>query len=1123
MKAALFQPGRVSAALVTALVLLAGFSNVASAQIAKFVGAQTSLFPGLTYPEGITTDSAGSIYVVSGNTVLKETPKPGGVYTTKTVISGLTGPIQVAVDAAGNLYITDQPSRHLYKETLNFNGTYTQSIIPVPMNIPLGVAVEPGGIIYVTGNYQEVVKLAPHLAGYTQTLIGSGLNNPRYVALDSKGNIYVADTQNNRAVKETLSNGVYTQSVIGSGLSYPAGIAVDSAGNVYVSDTVHRRIVKETPSGSGFTQSVIPVNATFEDQNQFGGPEGLALDNKGNLLISDSGLGRVIKWSFQGADFGQVNVGTTSPVISLIFSFSTGGSLYNIATLTQGMVQSDFAYSQTGTCFPGALYFNNVTCSLDVSFTPKLAGDRDGAVLLHNSSLITFATGYLHGIGLGAQMQYFAANQKAVPFSSSANSLPYGVAVDGYGNVFIADLQNNRVLKETTSGPNYVESTVGSGLFNPTEVAVDAGGNVYIADAGNNRVLKVTPSVLGWSQTLVGTGLYGPEGVAVGSDGSVYISDTLHSRVLKETPSGNSYVQITIPTSNLVHPYGIAVDGAGNVYVADPTNSRSSKLTLSNGVYTQSTISTVGGIYGLAVDAMGNVYMALFNNGGVLKCTPSGNTYTNTYAPINALVSPYGVAVDGMGNTYVADIGSRQVMKADFGTPPTLKFASTYVGSTSSDSPKTVMVVNYGNLPMNVSVPATGENPSISPNFTDVNDSFHPCPITDANVGTPGVLAVGQRCVMYVSFKPVAAGNIAGSLVFTDDALNPTHPGTAHQTISLSGVGTQVTTQLSWPTPSAITYGTALSATQLNAVATDGGSNTVAGAFIYSPAAGIVPKPGTQVLGVKFTPTNTAEYTNASKSVNLTVNKAVLTVTATAATKTYGSANPTFAYTITGFVNGDTAANAVTGTPTLTTTAVTGSPAGTYSITPAIGTLAAANYTFKFTSGTLTVNKANLTITANNASIAYNQALPAFTYTPTGFVNGDTAAVLTGTPTETTTAVVGSAPGTYPINIAVGTLAASNYSFTFKNGTLTVTALGTVATPTFTPVAGTYTGAQNITISDTTSGAVTHYTTDGSTPTASSTTYSAAVKITASTTIKAIAVKAGYNNSAVASAAYTIH
>ena len=87
--------------------------------------------------------------------------------------------------------------------------------------------------------------------------------------------------------------------------------------------------------------------------------------------------------------------------------------------------------------------------------------------------------------------------------------------------MFIADLQNNRVLKETLSGPNYVESTVGTGLFNPAGVAVDAGGNVYIADTGNSRVLKETPSPLGWVQTVVGSGLFGPEGVAVGADGDL--------------------------------------------------------------------------------------------------------------------------------------------------------------------------------------------------------------------------------------------------------------------------------------------------------------------------------------------------------------------------------------------------------------------------------------------------------------------------------------------------------------------------------------------------------------------------------------------------------------------------
>jgi hypothetical protein len=89
---------------------------------------------------------------------------------------------------------------------------------------------------------------------------------------------------------------------------------------------------------------------------------------------------------------------------------------------------------------------------------------------------------------------------------------------------------------------------------------------------------------------------------------------------------------------------------------------------------------------------------------------------------------------------------------------------------------------------------------------------------------------------------------------------------------------------------------------------------------------------------------------------------------------------------------------------------------------------------------TLTATKAELTVAAVNESVAYQQPIPALTYTITGFVNGDTQSVVTGSPTETTTATDGSAPGTYPITIGLGSLAATNYRFTFENGTLTITA-----------------------------------------------------------------------------------
>ena len=318
----------------------------------------------------------------------------------------------------------------------------------------------------------------------------------------------------------------------------------------------------------------------------------------------------------------------------------------------------------------------------------------------------------------------------------------------------------------------------------------------------------------------------------------------------------------------------------------------------------------------------------------------------------------------------------------------------------------------------------------------------------------------------------------------------------------------QATPTITWAAPAAITYGTALSATQLNATA------SVAGTFAYTPAASKVLGAGSQTLSVTFTPTDTTDYTTATKTVTLTVNKATLKVTANNASRAFGAANPTFTDTITGFVNGDTL-TVVTGAASLTTTATTTSPVGTYPITAALGTLAATNYSFTFVNGTLTinqatptitwaapaaitygtalsatqlnatasvagtfaytpaagkvlgagtqtlsvtftptdttdyttatktvtltVNKATLKVTANNASRAFGAANPTFTDTITGFVNGDTLTVVTGAASLTTTATTTSPVGTYPITAALGTLAASNYSFTFVNGTLTIT------------------------------------------------------------------------------------
>src|SRR5205807_1216650 len=110
---------------------------------------------------------------------------------------------------------------------------------------------------------------------------------------------------------------------------------------------------------------------------------------------------------------------------------------------------------------------------------------------------------------------------------------------------------------------------------------------------------------------------------------------------------------------------------------------------------------------------------------------------------------------------------------------------------------------------------------------------------------------------------------------------------------------------------------------------------------------------------------------------------------------------------------------------------------GPYSVAPS--GLTSTNYTIAFVSGTLTITPASLTVTANNATKVYGQANPPLNASYSGFVNGDTAAVLTGAPSVTTTATTASGVGSYPIAVAQGTLAATNYTFVFVNGTVTIT------------------------------------------------------------------------------------
>ena len=214
----------------------------------------------------------------------------------------------------------------------------------------------------------------------------------------------------------------------------------------------------------------------------------------------------------------------------------------------------------------------------------------------------------------------------------------------------------------TAADFNGLESGIESGNINrPLGIAVDGNGNVYIAQS--SVVLKETlsPDGNGYRESVI-TKIEGAErvGIAVDGVGNVYLG--MNGAVYKETFSDGSYQQSTI-ASNVRQPDWIAVDGKGNVYIADNADNRVVKETPSGDHYAQSVVfslsaSGANSLNGLAVDALGKVYF--ISDGDVWKSTPGAGGY-QTY---RVLAGTYGrgLAVDGAGNLYVT-VGSTQVLQ----------------------------------------------------------------------------------------------------------------------------------------------------------------------------------------------------------------------------------------------------------------------------------------------------------------------------------------------------------------------------------------------------------------------------------------------------------------------------
>jgi hypothetical protein len=258
--------------------------------------------------------------------------------------------------------------------------------------------------------------------------------------------------------------------------------------------------------------------------------------------------------------------------------------------------------------------------------------------------------------------------------------------------------------------------------------------------------------------------------------------------------------------------------------------------------------------------------------------------------------------------------------------------------------------------------------------------------------------------------------------------------------------------------------------------------------------------------------------TSTSNTLPFTVSLAAPTITFTVPNHTYGDAP--FTVSATSNSVGAITYSVVSGPATITGSTVTLTGAG--SVVLQASQVAAGNYTAGTQTATVTVAKESQTITfaAPISPVTYGVAPITLSASSTSGL-AVTFSVVSGPGTVSGSTLTITGVGT--VVVAANQAGNTNYaSATQVTQSIVVNVIGAAATPIFSPVADTYTAAQTVSISDTTPGATIYYTTNGTTPTTSSTVYNGAISISSTETLEAIATATGYSTSAVATAAYTI-